>query len=76
MENKVTIYTEGTGWIEIDIPSFCKTEITGEMAYLAVWNFKSPNSTNFYSIKRNSIEVIKGPEDIIKMLEKMKPIRG
>lgn len=72
MENKVTIFTEGTGWIEIDIPSFYKTEITGEMAYLAVWNFKSPNSTNFYSIKRTSIEVIKGPEDIIRTLEDKK----
>ena len=76
MENKVTIYTEGTGWIEIDISSFYKTEITGEMTYLDVWHFKNPNSTNFYSIKRTSIEVIKGPEDVIKILEKKKPIRG
>ena len=76
MENKVTIYTEGTGWIEIDISSFYKTQLTGEMTYLDVWNFKSPSGENFYSIKRTSIEVIKGPEDIIKRLEKMKPIRG
>jgi len=48
MENKVTIYTEGTGWIEIDVSSFYKTQLTGEMAYLDVWNFKCPNSTNFY----------------------------
>lgn len=73
MENKVTIYTEGTGWIEIDIPSFYKTQLTGEMTYLDVWNFKSPSGENFYSIKRTSIEVIKGPEDIIKMLEKKQP---
>lgn len=76
MENKVTIYTEGTGWIEIDIPSFYKTQLTGEMAYLDVWNFKNSSGKNFYSIKRTSIEVIKGSEDIIKMLEKKKPIRG
>lgn len=69
MENKVTIYTEGTGWIEIDIQSFYKTQIIGEMAYLDVWNFKNSSGEDFYSIKRTSIEVIKGPEDIIRMLE-------
>lgn len=72
MENKVTIYTEGTGWIEIDISSFYKTQLTGEMAYLDVWNFKNSSGEDFYSIKRNSIEVIKGPEDIIRTLEDKK----
>ena len=66
----VLIYTEATGWISVDLTTFYKSSINGEMASLSVWNFKSYGGTMYYAILRKHIQAIKGPEDSIKRLEK------
>ena len=65
----VLIYTEATGWISVDLTTFYKTSINGEMDRLVVWNFKSYGGTMYYSILRKHIQVIKGPEATIQKLE-------